>query len=201
MKNLPQYFLRGLLTLLPFGLTLYVLYAFLDWSEGFFMQLLQPLLGSVYVPGMGLVLGVVSIGLLGFVISQPFMERVFSWIELPFTNVPIIKSLYSSIKSLADYFAPQSGSAPQQVVLVRFPGQAVEVVGFLTRNHLQDLPDGITRAGRVAVYFPMSYMIGGYTVFLPREWVTPINMTVEEAMRSTLIAWMPGRGNGGDPPR
>jgi uncharacterized membrane protein len=43
---------------------------------------------------------------------------------------------------------------------------------------------------RVAVYLPMGYMIGGYTVFVPRSWVTPISMTVEEAMRSSLFAWM-----------
>jgi uncharacterized membrane protein len=42
----------------------------------------------------------------------------------------------------------------------------------------------------VAVYLPMGYMIGGYTVFVPRDWIQPINMSVEEAMRSTLFAWM-----------
>ena len=43
---------------------------------------------------------------------------------------------------------------------------------------------------QVAVYLPMGYMIGGYTVFVPRSWVTPVDMSVEEAMRSSLIAWM-----------
>ena len=43
---------------------------------------------------------------------------------------------------------------------------------------------------RVAVYLPMGYMIGGYTVFVPRQWTTPIDMSVEEAMRSALIAFM-----------
>jgi len=44
----------------------------------------------------------------------------------------------------------------------------------------------------VAVYLPMGYMIGGYTVFVPRDWINPIQMSVEEAMRSSLIAWMAG---------
>ena len=42
----------------------------------------------------------------------------------------------------------------------------------------------------MAVYLPMGYMIGGYTVFVPRSWTTPIDMTVEEAMRFALIAFM-----------
>jgi uncharacterized membrane protein len=42
----------------------------------------------------------------------------------------------------------------------------------------------------VAVYLPMGYMIGGYTVFVPRSWVQVLDMSVEEAMRSSLIAWM-----------
>ncbi len=48
---------------------------------------------------------------------------------------------------------------------------------------------------RVAVYLPMGYMIGGYTVFVPRDWTESIEMTVEEAMRSSLIAWMASKQN------
>ena len=67
---------------------------------------------------------------------------------------------------------------------------ALEMVGMVTRQSLADLPAGLLRGDRVAVYLPMGYMIGGYTVFVPREWVTPIDMSVEEAMRQSLIAWM-----------
>jgi uncharacterized membrane protein len=77
--------------------------------------------------------------------------------------------------------------------VLRMPGQEIEMVGLVTRNHLAGLPNGFTQGDRVAVYLPMGYMIGGYTVFVPRSWTSPIDMTVEEAMRSTLIAWMASR--------
>jgi len=61
MKRISQYFFRGLLTALPLGLTVYLLYVFLHWSETLAMQLTRPLIGEYYVPGMGLMLGVVCI--------------------------------------------------------------------------------------------------------------------------------------------
>ncbi len=190
MKRFYQYFFRGLITALPLGLTIYLLYIFLDWSEKIAFHLLQPFIGEIYRPGMGLLLGMVSIFLLGVLVSQPFISRLFSLIELPFTNLPVVKSIYSSLKSFADYFSPEADKPAQQVVALRIPGQALELVGLVTRQDLVSLPAGFTQGDRIAVYLPMGYMIGGYTVFVPREWATPINMPMEEAMRASLFAWM-----------
>jgi uncharacterized membrane protein len=194
MKRLSQYFLRGLITILPLGLTVYLLYALVAWSETMAMRLIRPLVGDFYVPGLGLLLTAVGIVLLGMLISQRVTARMLSWVELPFTNIPVVKSIYSSLKSFADYFSPHhKEDTAQQVVILRMPDHALEVVGLVTRNHMAGLPQGFLPGDRVAVYLPMGYMIGGYTVFVPREWVTPIDMSVEEAMRSSLIAWMAGR--------
>ena len=190
MKRLSQYFLRGLVTVLPVGVTLYLLYIFLAWSEELAMWVIRPLVGDFYLPGMGLVLGMLAILVLGVVVSQPFMGRLFTVFEFPFTNLPVVKSIYSSLKSFADYFSPTHEQSPQQVVALRLPDHPLEIVGMVTRQSFDDLPAGLLRGDRVAVYLPMGYMIGGYTVFVPREWVTPIDMSVEEAMRQSLIAWM-----------
>lgn len=199
-KRITQYFLRGLITALPLGLTVYLLYLFLSWSETLAMRLTRPLIGEHYVPGMGLVLGVVGIVLLGVLVSQRGVGRLLSLVELPFTNLPVVKSIYSSLKDFADYFAPRRDAAAQQtVVILRMPGHALEVVGLVTRQGVDDLPEGFLPGDRVAVYLPMGYMIGGYTLFVPREWVQPIEMSVEEAMRGSLFAWM--RTAGSETPR
>jgi uncharacterized membrane protein len=190
MKRIYQYFFRGLITALPLGLTVYLFYFFLTWSEKVAMQLIRPFIGEFYVPGMGLVLGITSIFLLGILVSQPLAGRLLSLIELPFTNLPVVRSIYSSLKSFADYFSPQAKKPAQQVVVLRVPGQALEVVGLVTRQSVEGLPRGFMQGNRVAVYLPMGYMIGGYTVFVPRDWVQPISMSVEEAMRASLFAWM-----------
>lgn len=199
-KQLSQYFFRGLITALPLGLTVYLLYLFLSWSEALAMQLIRPFAGGFYVPGMGLLLGIAGILLLGFLVSQRGMGKLLSWIELPFTNLPVVKSVYSSLKDFADYFSPRRNQAAQQtVVTLRLPGQDLEIVGLVTRQRVDDLPAGFQRGDRVAVYLPMGYMIGGYTVFVPRDWVQPIDVSVEEAMRASMFAWMSTAGNGAAP--
>ncbi|HRK38339.1 MAG TPA: DUF502 domain-containing protein [Burkholderiaceae bacterium] len=187
--HLSTYFFRGLITFLPVGLTVYALVLLVSWLEGIAMHLLRPLIGSFYLPGLGIVLGGATILLLGFLVSQPFMGRLLGWMELPFTNVPVVKSIYSSLKSFADYFAPHERDA-QQVVLLKSPDGELSIVGLVTRQSLKDLPVGADTQSHVAVYLPMGYMIGGYTMFAPRSWLHPMAMSVEDAMRYSLVAWM-----------
>ncbi len=190
MKRLSQYFFRGLITFLPLALTVYVLFLFVTWVERTAMAMIRPVVGDFYLPGLGIALGAAVILALGFLISQPITSRLLSWVELPFTNLPVVKSIYSSLKNFADYFAPHDKPA-QQVVLLSMPGQKLAIVGLITRQSLKGLPRGLGELeDRVAVYLPMGYMIGGYTVFVPRSWTSPIDMSVEEAMRSSLIAFM-----------
>ena len=190
MKKLYKYFFLGLITILPVALTLYVLYIFLAWTESLALWIMRPLIGSFYIPGMGLVFGVASLVLIGYLVSKQGVRRLLSFAELPFTNLPVVKSIYSSLKSFADYFSPAGAEGGQSVVILRMPGSEMEIVGLVTRRSFADLPDGFLPGNRVAVYLPMGYMIGGYTVFVPTQWVQPIAMSVEEAMRSSLIAWM-----------
>jgi len=199
MHHLYQYFFRGLLTFLPLAATAYVLVLFVTWIERIAMSMVRPLVGDFYLPGLGIVLGAALILGLGFLVSQPSAARLLSLVELPFTNLPVVKSIYSSLKNFADYFAPHERDA-QQVVLLRMPGGGLSTVGLVTRQSMQGLPRGLAELqDQVAVYLPMGYMIGGYTVFVPRSWTTPIDMTVEEAMRSALIAFMASSRAGKEP--
>jgi len=199
MKQLYKYFFRGLIAVLPVALTVYLLVIFLAWMEQMALGILRPFIGSFYIPGMGLLLGVVSIGAVGYLLSNERIARLLSILELPFNNIPVVKSVYSSLKSFADYFSPGSKPNAQQVVVLRMPGHQMELVGLVTRQGVEGLPQGFLPGRRVAVYLPMGYMIGGYTVFVPAEWIHPVNMSVEEAMRSSLIAWMARSPDNGRP--
>jgi uncharacterized membrane protein len=204
MKRLYKYFFRGLVTVLPLALTVYVLALFLGWVESLALAVLGPLIGGFYVPGMGLLFGILIIVGIGALLSKPQVRDALALIELPFTKLPVVKSIYSSLKSFSDYFAPTGKSGGQQVVVLRMPDSELEVVGLVTRRSFADLPPGFLPGDRLAVYLPMGYMIGGYTVFVPASWVTPVAMSVEEAMRSSLIAWMAPRPSaaqrsGGEP--
>ncbi|MBT9515493.1 MAG: DUF502 domain-containing protein [Methyloversatilis discipulorum] len=189
--RLYQYFFRGLITFLPLALTVYVLVLFVTWTESLAMMMVRPITGDFYLPGLGIALSAVLIVGLGMLVSRPETGRLLSLVELPFTNLPVVKSIYSSLKNFADYFAPHTGESAQQVVLLRMPGNEMGIVGLVTRQSMDGLPAGLSELeDQVAVYLPMGYMIGGYTVFVPRAWVTKVDMSVEEAMRMALIAYM-----------
>lgn len=200
-STLTRTFLRGLIAFLPAALTLYLLYLLVAWTESIARALISPFVGDFYLPGLGIVLLAALIFGLGVLVSRPEVTRVLSVVELPFTNLPVVKSIYSSLKNFADYFAPHDKDQPQQqVVLLRAPGGEMSIVGLVTRQNFNGLPGALGELDQVAVYLPMGYMIGGYTVFVPRDWVTPVEMSVEEAMRSSLIAWMASaRDNGREP--
>ncbi len=200
-STLTRTFLRGLITFLPAALTLYALYLLVAWTESLARALISPFVGDFYLPGLGIVIVAALIFGLGVLVSRPEVARVLSVAELPFTNLPVVKSIYSSLKNFADYFAPHDKDHPQQqVVLLRAPGGEMSIVGLVTRQNFSGLPGALGELDQVAVYLPMGYMIGGYTVFVPRNWVTPVEMSVEEAMRSSLIAWMASaRDNGREP--
>ena len=86
--------------------------------------------------------------------------------------------------------SPRGAEEQRKAVMVSV-GDGLKLIGFVTRQAFRDLPDGIGEEGNtVAVYLPMSYQIGGYTVFLPRSSVKPLDMSVEQVMRFALTAGM-----------
>ena len=141
-NRLSQYFFRGLITFLPLAITVYVLVIFITWTERTAMQLLRPLTGEFYLPGLGIALGALLIVALGGLMSMRVTGKLLSYVELPFTNLPVVKSIYSSLKNFADYFAPHEQDA-QQVVLLKMPGHELSTVGLVTRQSMKGLPRGL----------------------------------------------------------
>ncbi len=191
MKFLANTFLKGLLALLPLLLTVYGMVVFVSWLN----QWTNALLGFVFsnapdIPGLGIVVGGAIIFVLGLLVSTTVTRRIYEIVEMPFKQLPIIKDLYTAIKQLTVFLAPGKDKRTNLVVRVRHPTLPVDMIGLLTRERLDGLPEGIAQDGKVAVYLPMSYQIGGYTLFVPRAWVEPLNISVEEAMRETLTGWL-----------
>ncbi len=194
MKQITSTFFRGLFTLLPLLLSIYVFIWFLTWveslSRGFILTFLPDVL---YLPGMGTVFVLVLIYGFGMIVDQPLTKWIFTLIESLFNQMPVMKTVYLATKDFTEFLKPNKQKRADQVVVVRVPGSPVEIIGLVTRESLSDLPAAVTKEGQIAVYFPMSYQFGGYTVFMPKEWVHPTTLSVEEAMRSIITAWLPGQ--------
>jgi uncharacterized membrane protein len=191
-RRLTRTFLTGLFVLLPIMVTLAIVMWLIGAAETVLGGIIRVLLpGDAYLPGMGLVLSLLLIFLVGLAMQAIFFREVIHWLEDQLERIPLIKTVYSAVKDLTGFFSRAGGSSKGfgQVVQVQIPGTPIRMLGFVT---LQDLsgahlavPEG---EDTVAVYLPMSYQIGGYTLLLPRAYLTPVDMGMEEAMRFLITA-------------
>ncbi len=192
MNALSRTFLKGLLAFLPVFLTVYGVYYFFAWLNRFSNGLLSLVLPAVPdIPGLGIAIGVLLIFLLGLLVSSRLTRWIYHLIETPLKQLPIIKELYIALSQLTEFLTPMDADESRsQVVSVRHPDHDVVMIGLLTRDDVSDLNLQGKNQDRVAVYLPMSYQVGGFTVFVPREWISAMDIPVETAMRETLTGWI-----------
>jgi uncharacterized membrane protein len=184
MNALGKLFLKGLAVVIPVTLTLAILWWMAISAERLMGTVLKfTLPDGWYVPGMGLVSGLVLITLIGLLSHVLIFQKLFNLGDAIFHRLPLVKTIYTAIKDFIGYLNPDKDSEMNKVVMVQPPGQSFQLIGFVTREQFDDLPFTPTAEDPVAVYMPMSYQIGGYTLFLPRSCLTPLDMPFEDAMR------------------
>lgn len=189
MKVIGKIFITGLFTVLPILATAYLIVWFFAGAErlvGTQVRWLIP--DERYLTGMGIVVALALIFIIGILMHLWVFRELFARTERVLLEIPVVRSIYAALRDLVGLFGQQGDKPPMQVVSIVMPGSNMRLLGFVTRTDFSDLPEGIGRDGEVAVYLPMSYTIGGYTVFLPREAVTPIDMSREAAMKFVVTA-------------
>jgi uncharacterized membrane protein len=198
LKTIGKVFLTGLLTVLPIIVTLYFTVWMLTVLERFFgKQVLFVIPDEWYRTGMGLLVAIAVVFAIGVLMHGYVFRRLFGWMEWVMLEIPLVRSVYSAMRDLLGMFADDKQTA-MQVVAVSLPG-SVRLLGFVTRSEFDDLP-GIALKDEVAVYLPMSYQVGGYTVFVPKSAVTPVDMSREEAMKFILTAGLKSASPAIEPP-
>jgi uncharacterized membrane protein len=190
MKHINQIFFKGLIVVLPITLTFYLLIWASYKVESLFGSTLELLIGKwLYIPGLGIVVTLVFIFLVGLLVNNYFTGRFFKWLTNTLEKVPLIKVIYNPLKDLMALIPGKSSEKDklQKVVLVPLEGMGVEVMGLVTREELNELPDS---SHLIAVYVPLSYMLGGITVLVPREKVKKIDIPVDQALKLSVTAWI-----------
>ena len=185
MKTIGRILLKGLLTILPIGLTLYFIYWLGVTAESLLSGTLKWMLPEgFYRPGMGLVAGFLVLFIVGLLVNAYVVRRVFGFGESLVLRIPVVKTVYAALRDLTGLMRGGDGGRElERVVLVSVgPGK---VLGFVTQENAI-IPGVGTDESLVAVYLPMSYQIGGYTLYLPRDRIEPTDLTVEAAMRIVL---------------
>lgn len=181
-------FLTGLLAVLPILVTFSLVMWLIGAAESVFGSLLSVLLpGESYRRGMGLLVACAMIFGIGLAMQGLFTRQLLAWIDHNLNRIPLIKTIYGAVRDLTDMVSNKGGQKLGRVVLLQWPNLPVRMVGFLTVENLERFQLA-QDDDCVAVYLPMSYQIGGHTVLIPRSQITPLDMSLEEAMRFVITA-------------
>ena len=187
MKKVGKLMLKGLIAVLPIALTLYIMWWLGSGVEGLLGGLLRRVLPErFYVPGLGLVLGAGLLIALGSVMNRVMARRIAALVDALMDRVPLVKTVYGSVRDLLSLFSKTAKERVNQVVLVKVSDSSVRLLGLVTRAEVPELDAGKGNDALVAVYVPMSYGIGGYTVLVPKSALTPVAMDAEHALRFAI---------------
>ncbi|MBK1725811.1 DUF502 domain-containing protein [Halorhodospira neutriphila] len=190
MRRLGTLFLKGLLAVLPAAVTLYLLYWLLTTAERLLGSLVRVVLPDAwYLPGMGVALAVSGILAVGTLLNFYVLRRVWEWGERLMLRLPVARTVYGAVQDLTE-FVSRAEELGDQVVTVPLPGSDYRLLGVVTRREWQGVAKGLGGEETIAVYTPMSYQVGGYTLLVPASAVEPVEMSVEDAMRFAVTAGM-----------
>lgn len=184
MKAIANIFLKGLGFCLPLVITFGLLYWLFATAENILKLPLQYLLPEGwYITGMGVASAVIIVFCLGILVQAYLIKYVLQWITRQIERIPIVSTLYTSARDLMQFFAGDKKKDINRVVAVTLDNQ-VRLIGFVTNEHAalgahSDL---------YAVYFPMSYQVGGYLAYIDKSRCEVLDIPVQKAMQQVLTA-------------
>lgn len=179
VSNLLRYFVRGLLLVVPFALTTYIISLALNFIDGLIW---------IKIPGLGIAILLISITFFGYLGSTLFVRSIFDVTESLITKLPFISTVYSSFKELTSAFVGNKKKFDQPVLVAMNKEVGLHKLGFITQKDL-----GIIHlSGYIAVYVPHSYNFSGDLFILPKDKVTSIDIASTEMMKFIVSGGMAG---------
>ncbi len=194
MNALVKTFLRGLATVLPLVITVYVCWWLLSSSEKIFEDAITYVLpDKYYVNGSGIVAVVLLTFFIGLIMKVSLLSKVFDMFERMIMSFPLVKTIYGGIKDFFEFFSEDNKDSFSKAVFVRMGDSDERLLGLITSQTPEDFL-GKNSEGLVAVYLPMSYQIGGFTVFVPKDRIEEVDPTVTDTLRYILTAGVSSSG-------
>ena len=187
MTALRKWFLTGLLVIVPVAITFLVL----AWIVGLFDQTLQILpiawhparLLGMHIPGFGVILTLGILLVVGATASNFVGKKLVQWGDAVVTRIPVVRSIYSSVKQVSDTLFSENGNAFRKAVLIQWPREGIWTVAFVTGTPGGDVATYL-RDDYLSVYVPTTpNPTGGYFVMLRKSDCVELNMSVDEALK------------------
>jgi uncharacterized membrane protein len=190
-RALFNYFVKGLLIVVPLGAAFFLMFwvvSRIDTGLNLSTEILVDSQGKpLYIPGLGILTVVVIILIAGILVTNVITDPIKKWFMRWLNRVPLFKFLYSSIKDLTEAFVGEEKKF-NEPVLVEVNEFGLKKIGFLVQKDMKalDLP------GEVAVYFPMSYSFAGQVVIISSSKITPINRSAADVMKFVISGGVSG---------
>ncbi len=187
MKSVRKWLLAGLLVIVPVGITVWVMewiISSLDKTLLILPQAWHPdkLLGF-HIPGFGVILAFAILLTVGAVASNFFGKKLVIWWDALLNRIPVVRSIYSSVKQVSDTLFSDSGNAFRKAVLVQWPRMDVWTIAFVTGTPGGDVTNHLY-GDYVSVYVPTTpNPTGGYFVMLKKTDCIELKMSVDEALK------------------
>lgn len=195
MKRLASLTLQGLIAVLPVGLTLYLIYWLLLTMENIAGAALRAALPvDWYFKGLGLLSGLLLLMLTGLLVNAYAIRHLLRLGDAMLSRIPLVKSVHGAIQDVLRAFSIADKKQAESVVLVEVQ-ENMRLIGFVTARHPPDKLRSALGDNIVGVYLPMSYQLGGYTVYLAANQLQPLDISVEEAMRIAVTGGIQNSNN------
>jgi uncharacterized membrane protein len=191
MKSIRKWLLAGLLVIVPVMVTIWVL----DWIVSSLDKTLQILpaawhpdkLIGFHIPGFGVLLALAILLVVGAAASNFLGKKLVSWWDALLNRIPVVRSIYSSVKQVSDTLFSDSGNAFRTAVLVQWPRENVWTIAFITGTPIGEVASHLKNGGAddyVSVYVPTTpNPTGGYFVLLKKSDCIELKMSVDEALK------------------
>ena len=171
MKKIINYFLQGLLYLIPISVTTYVVY----WT---FIKIDSIL--PFNFPGLGLIVIISLITLIGYLGSVIIASPINAFFQRILNRAPLLKTIYTSVKDMMNTFVGKKKGFSEPVLVKVYENSTIERIGFITNEDVESLN---IKKGKVLVYMPHSYAISGQLFVVDKKDVTPIDKSSGEIMK------------------
>jgi uncharacterized membrane protein len=190
MTKLRKWFFAGLLVLVPLAITIWLL----EWAISSLDKTLLLLpkawhpdsLLAIHIPGFGVILTLAVLLLVGAVVSNFLGKRLIGWWDALLGRIPVVRSIYSSVKQVSDTLFSENGNAFRQAVLVEWPRQGVWTIGFVTGVPSGDVLGSLQNGEAdefLSVYVPTTpNPTSGFFLILPKSDVIELDMSVDQAL-------------------
>ncbi|MAX68278.1 MAG: hypothetical protein CMP60_01115 [Flavobacteriales bacterium] len=186
MNSIINYFLRGILYIVPLSATIYILYISILFIENMIEPILESIntIINVKTEWISLLLGVIIIFILvliiGFLGSLIISTPINSFFKKLLKQAPLIQTIYTSIKDLMNTFVGNKKGFSEPVLVKLYENSTIERIGFVTN---EDISSVNIKKGKVLVYLPHSYAISGQLFVVEKKDVTPIDKSSGEIMK------------------